>query len=149
MTTTEDYQKYFCAMGSRSIRRVAAKVYAATGLDAEERGAMMMELTEALNWHRTAVVVGTAVTSELEDLDGQDDQVIEVNTAVYSDGRPVFTAVDWIDGYATIVHHPDSLQRQTEDPGELAEEICPCCGGMPSTEPGPDDDADHDAPKTK
>src|SRR4051794_39722891 len=99
-------------MGSRSIRRVAARVYAATGLDAEERGAMLMELTKALSWHRAAVVVCTAVTTELQDLDGQDDQVIEVNTAVYSDGRAVFTAVDWTDGYATIVHPPDSLQPQ-------------------------------------
>ena len=35
----EDYKKYFLALGSRSVRRVAAKVYAASeGLCASARG---------------------------------------------------------------------------------------------------------------
>jgi len=29
MATVEDYGKYFCALGSRSVRRLAAKVHAA------------------------------------------------------------------------------------------------------------------------
>ena len=110
----EDYKKYFCALGFRSVRRVAAKVYAAADLDAELRIAMLKEL--------------------------------EIDWAVYADGRAVFTVIDWMDGYATLVHHPDSLQHETEDTGELAEEMCPSCGGMPSTEPGADDDGDVGAP---
>ena len=45
MASGEDYGKYFCALGSRSARRVAAKVYAAAELDAEMRIAMLKELT--------------------------------------------------------------------------------------------------------
>jgi hypothetical protein len=30
MASSEDYGMYFCALGSRSVRRVAAKVYAAS-----------------------------------------------------------------------------------------------------------------------
>ena len=37
MASSEDYQKYFCAVGSRSVRRVAAELSAAAGLDAEVR----------------------------------------------------------------------------------------------------------------
>jgi hypothetical protein len=63
---------------------------------------------------------------------------------VYSDGR--LTVVDWMDGYATIVLHPDGLQPES-GANELAEEMCPCCGGMPETASGPDDDGDLDAPQ--
>jgi hypothetical protein len=56
MATSEDYGKYFCALGSRSVRRVAAKVYAASELDAEVRIAMLKELTQAVQWQRMATV---------------------------------------------------------------------------------------------
>src|SRR5271167_310501 len=58
MATGEDYQKYFCALGSRSVRRVAAKLYAAAELDAEVRIAMLKELTQAVTWQQMAAVSG-------------------------------------------------------------------------------------------
>ena len=42
MATTEDYKKYFCALGCRSVRRVAAKMHA-VDLDTEVRSALMKE----------------------------------------------------------------------------------------------------------
>jgi hypothetical protein len=150
MSTTEDYQKYFCALGSRSVRRVAAELSAASELDAEVRVAMLKELTQAVKWQQSAALAGWPLNDRITDDKDGEEGVVEIDDlAVYSDGRPVFTVVDWMDGYATIVHHPDSLQPQTEDTGELAEEMCPCCGGMPSTGQGADDDGDLDAPKTK
>jgi hypothetical protein len=149
MATTEDYQKYFCALGSRSVRRVAAKLSAAVELDAEVRVAMLKELTQAVTWQQSAAVTGWRLNDRITDDTDGEEGVVEIDLAVYSNGRPVFTVVDWMDGYATIVHRPDSLQPQTEDTGELAEEMCPCCGGMPSTGPGADDDGNLDAPKTK
>jgi hypothetical protein len=149
MASSEDYGKYFCALGSRSVRRVAAKVYAATELDAEVRIAMMKELTQAVTWQQMATVAGWPLNDHLTDDKDDDEGAVTIDWAVYSNGRPVLTVVDWLDGYATIVHHPDSLQTQTEDAGELAEEMCPCCGGMPSAEPVVDDDGDFDAPSTK
>jgi hypothetical protein len=47
MASSEDYGKYFCALGSRSIRRVAARVSSAD-LYAEVRIAMLKELTQAV-----------------------------------------------------------------------------------------------------
>jgi hypothetical protein len=52
MASSEDCGKYFCALGSRSVRRVAAKVYAASGLDAEARIAMLKEPTQAVQWQQ-------------------------------------------------------------------------------------------------
>lgn len=152
MATSEDYGKYFCALASRSVRGVAAKVYAAWELSAEVRVAMLKELTQAVTWQQMATVAGWPLNDHIiNDDDGEDDEdeAIEIDWAVYSNGRPVFTVVDWLDGYATIVHHPDSLPHRTEDSGELAEERCPCCGRMPSTGTEADDDGDHDAPNTK
>jgi hypothetical protein len=147
--SSEDYKKYFLALGSRSVRRVAAKVYAATGLDAEVRLAMLKELTRAVTWQQNAALVGWPLKDHtIDDQDGEESSY-EIDLAVYSYGRPVFTVVDWLDGYATIVHHPNSLQPETDDTGELAEERCPCCGGMPEPASGPDDGGDLDAPGTK
>jgi hypothetical protein len=149
MPSGEDYVKYFLALASRSVRRVAAKVYAAAELDAEVRIAMLKELTQAVTWQQSAALAVWPLNDRITDDNDGEEGAVEINWAVYSDGRPAFTVVDWMDGYATIVHHPDSLHPQTEDTGGLAEETCPCCGGMPSTGPGADDDGDLDAPKTK
>lgn len=130
---SEDYGKYFCAMGSQSVRRVAAKVYAASELDAEARIAMLKELTQAVQWQQMATLARWRLSDHLTHEKGSQEGAVTIDWAVYSDGRPVFTVVDWLDGYATIVHHPDSLRPGTEDIGELTEEMCPGCGGMPCT----------------
>jgi len=132
-------------LGSGSVRRVAAKVYAAAELDAEMRIAMMKQLTQMVTWQQMAAIAGWPFDDHIADSMDGEEGAIEIDWAVYSDGRPVFTVVDWLDGYATIVHHPDLLQPETEDTGELAEEMCPCCGGMPCTEPGADDEGEGDA----
>jgi hypothetical protein len=146
VASNEDYGKYCCAMGSRSVRRVAAKVYAAAELDGEVRDAMLRELTEALTWHQMAVPSPRPTHHLTEDEDGEVGRVV-IDLAVYADGRPVFTVVDWLDGYSTIVRHPDGLPEGATS--ELAEERCPCCGGMPRTASGPDDDGGADAPNAK
>jgi hypothetical protein len=50
--SSEDCAKYFCALGSRSVRRVAAKVYAAADLDAKTRTAIPEEALVALQRNR-------------------------------------------------------------------------------------------------
>jgi hypothetical protein len=131
MASTEDYGKYFCALGSRSVRRVAAKAHAA-GLDTEVRIALTEELTQAVTWQQSAALASWPLDDHMSDEEDGEEIAVDIDLAVYSDGRPVFTVVDWFDGYATLVHHPDSLQPES-DTGELAEEKCPCCGGMPET----------------
>jgi len=119
MAIGEDYRKYFCALGSRSVRRVAAKVYAAAELDAEMRIAMMKQLTQMVTWQQMAAIAGWPLDDHTTDGTDGEEGAIEIDWAVYSDGRPVFTVVDWLDGYATIVHHPDLLQPETEDTRQL------------------------------
>jgi hypothetical protein len=145
MANSEDYGKYFCALGSRSIRRVAAKVYAASELEPQVRFAMLKELAQAVQWQQMATLAGWRLSDHLTD---QKDGAFTVGWMTYSDGRPTITVVAWLDGYATIVHHPDGLQLEN-DTGELAEERCPCCGGKPETASRPDDDGGHDAPSAK
>ncbi len=94
---------------------------------------------------RTAVFPGPGRSGDKD----ADEGAVEIDLATYSNGLPVFTVGDWLDGYAALVHQPDALDVQTEDTGELAEEMCPCCGGMPATELQADDDGDLDAPSTK
>jgi hypothetical protein len=133
MGTAEDYKKYFCALGSRSVRRVAAKLSADAEIDAELRIAMLKELTQAVKWQRMAALAGWPLNDHVTDDKDGEDAVVDIDLAVYSDGQPVFTIVDWLDGYATLVHHPDGLKPEG-DRGELHEELCPCCGGMPQSE---------------
>jgi hypothetical protein len=45
--------------------------------------------------------------------------------AVYSDGRPVTSTIDWGDGYATLVHCPDPKDETGGEAKELAEEVWP------------------------
>jgi hypothetical protein len=148
MASSEDYGKYLCALASRSVSHVAAKVYAASELDAEARIATLKELTLAVRWQRMATIAGWRLSDHLTHDEDDEETAVTIDLAVYSDGRPVLTVVDWLDGYATIVHHPDSLRPEIEDTGELAEEMCPGCGGMPCTEPGAEDDGDLDALST-
>src|SRR6478752_7696569 len=99
MASGEDYRKYFCALGSRSVRRVAAK---AAELDAEARIAMMKELTQMVTWQQMAAIAGWPFDDHITEGTDGEEGAIEIDWAVYSDGRPVFTMVDWLDGYATI-----------------------------------------------
>jgi hypothetical protein len=59
--------KYFCALGSRSVRRVAAKVYAASELDVELRIAMMKELAQAVTYQRMAAMAGWPLNEHIVD----------------------------------------------------------------------------------
>lgn len=102
-----------------------------------------------MDWQRATALTGWPLNDRITDeKDGLVCGPPKIDWAVYSDGRPVLTVVDWLDGYATIVHHPDPLRPEIEDTGELAEEMCPGCGGMPCTEPGAEDDGDLDALST-
>jgi hypothetical protein len=148
MATSEDFKKYWLALASRSVRRVAAKVHAAD-LDTEVRSALMKELTQTVTWQQNAALAGWPLNDHITDDKDGEEEAFEIDLAVYSNGRPVFNVIDWGDGYASLVHHPHSLQPETEDTGELAEEMCPRCGGMPETASGPDDGGDLGAPNAK
>jgi hypothetical protein len=78
MASSEDYGKYFCALGSRSVRRVAAKVHATSELDAEVRIAMMKELTQAVKWQRMAAVVGWPLDHAIGDEEDGEDVVVNI-----------------------------------------------------------------------
>ena len=72
MATAEDYKKYFCALGSRSVRRVAAKLSADAELDAELRIAMLKELTQAVKWQQMAALAGWPLNDHVtDDNDGE------------------------------------------------------------------------------
>ena len=115
MATTEDYKKYYCATGTRGVRRVAAKIQA-SDIDPELIDALMEDLVEIIQCQRTVATVGWPFPDDAEE--------VEIDFFTYSGGRPVFTTVDWGDGYATIVNHPDGLT--TSDAGELMPEQSPC-----------------------
>jgi hypothetical protein len=45
---------------------------------------------------------------------------------VYSDGRPVTTTIDWVHGFATLVHCPDPADSTSDAKAEdLSEERWP------------------------
>jgi hypothetical protein len=121
--TSEDYQKYFLALASQSVRRIAAWLQF-EDLHTDVHRALISELRCAMLWQQMAVVV---------------DRPSLDNFNVYSDGRHVVSVIGRTNGYATVVHDPDSMQPEPEDADELAEEICLGCGGMPTTEPGIDE----------
>ena len=52
----EDVAKYYCALGSRSIRRVAAEAYNARESDPAALVAIMAELTQAVKWQQMAAL---------------------------------------------------------------------------------------------
>lgn len=56
MASSEDFGKYYCALGSRSIRRVAAHLVTTSEFDPDVRIAKLGELTEALMWQRAAAL---------------------------------------------------------------------------------------------
>ena len=136
MTTysTMDWKKYIFALGSRDIRRIAAKVRRAN-LEIEAE----IEIMRLLEQAAARLLVGIF-------FDGADDTVedgtslVDGNLGTYSDGRRVTTRIDWGHGYATIVHHPDPQEQETrEDRRELEEEMWPSGDPEPPCR-GPGDD---------
>ena len=102
---------------------------------------MLKELTQAVTWQQMAALAGWPLNDHITDDKDGEDGVVAIDLAVYSNGQPVFTVVDWLDGYATLVHHPDGLQSDS-DSGELQAALCPCCEGMPQAAgDGGEDDA--------
>ena len=133
MATTEDYKKYFCALGSRSVRRLTASVEAAD-LSRELRNSILVEAHSLLHWQRCIALVdwpferNNQHSHEGDDDDECDEDseiALEVDFGAYADGHPVSSTVDWDDGFATIVHHPAGLSGEP-DVGELSPEIWPC-----------------------
>jgi hypothetical protein len=84
MASNEDHGKYLCALGSWSVRRVAAKVYAASELDSDERIALLKGLTRAM---QAALVGWTLVDNDRDREKNGEDLAAEIDLAVYSDGR--------------------------------------------------------------
>jgi hypothetical protein len=126
MPTTEDYVKYYCALGFRGIRRMAAQILTLE-IDSSVAAMLLKQLDELLLLQRTAAIAGWPAEFEpLTDDDDEEGMVMEIDFGVYSDGQPVFTIVDWYDAFATVVHHPDSLQPASPDEGESKPEHWPC-----------------------
>ena len=130
-----DWKKYIYALGSRDIRRIAAKVCRANlENDAEIEIMRLLEQAEA------RLLVGIF-------FDGADDTIedgtslVDGNLGIYSDGRRVTTKIDWGHGYATVVHDPDPQEQDTrEDRRELEEEVSPCGDPEPPCLGEPEDD---------
>ena len=131
MASSEDYGKYFFALGSRSVRRVTAKVYAAAELDAEVRIAMMKELTQAVTWQRMAALAGWPLNDHIADDKDGEEGAVEIDWAVYSDGRPVFTVVDWMDGYATSRITLTRCSPKPKTPASWRRRCAPVAAGCP------------------
>ena len=137
--TTMDYKKYICALGSRDIRRIAAKVRRANlENDAEIEIMRLLEQAEA------RLLVGIF-------FDGADDTIedgtslVDGNLGTYSDGRRVTTTIDWGHGYATVVHHPDPQEQETrQDRRELEEEVWPSGDPEPPCREPEDDTGEED-----
>jgi hypothetical protein len=137
--TTMDYKKYICALGSRDIRRIAAKVRRANlENDAEKEIMRLLEQAEA------RLLVGIF-------FDGADDTIedgtslVDGNLGTYSDCRRVTTTIDWGHGYATVVHHPDPQEQETrQDRRELEEEVWPCGDPEPPCLEPEDDTGEED-----
>ena len=87
--TTMDWKKYIFALGSRDIRRIAAKVRRANlEIDAE------IEIMRLLEQADARLLVGIF-------FDGADDTIedgtslVDGNVGIYSHGRWVTTRIDW------------------------------------------------------
>lgn len=115
MATTQDYKKFYYARGARDMRRMAAKVQSANA-DPELVAVFMRGLVELMATQRALALVAWPFPDDADE--------VEVDFSTYADGRPVFSTVDWDDGYATVVHHPDVLVAT--DPKALEPECWPC-----------------------
>jgi hypothetical protein len=125
MSTAEDYVKYYCALGSRGIRRLSAEILT-LGIAPPVAARLLKELEESLTLQRAAALAGWPAEFEPTGCDDQGDAVMEIDFGVYADGQPVFTIVDWYEGFATVVHHPESPKLAGRDEGELKPEHWPC-----------------------
>lgn len=106
-----DHKKFDYALVTRDIRRLTALIHRA-----EIDGA-----------------TGKFIDAALEQLEARvwmlafydpDSEVLIQDQAVYSDGRPVTTTVDWGNGFATLVHCPDPADGTSgSKTDELSEEL--------------------------
>jgi hypothetical protein len=114
--TTEDYKKYFYALGMHRVRRVCDSV-GGLDLDPEASDDVTYSMHQIQMWLYLAAFVddddaGNEMGWNLRDLIGGD----AVNT--YSDGRPVATTIRWDGGWVTHVWHPDP-QHPSNQPGQV------------------------------
>jgi hypothetical protein len=120
--TAEDHRKYTYALLSRDIRRVTAMIHRA---DIDDDTRKMIDA--ALDQLETRVWVmafhDPAAGSLIKDQN------------VYSDGRPVTTAIDWGGGFATLVHSPDPDGETDVAAEELSEEVWPAGPDEPPCNP--------------
>ena len=107
-----DETKYNYALLARDIRRLAALIHR-TDIHGPAREPIdhALEKLESRTW--LISFVNPASGALVHDQD------------VYSDGRPVTTAIDWGGGFATLVHCPDPRDETSGDAEELAEELWP------------------------
>ena len=120
MATTEDYKKYLCALGSRSVPRLTGKIQAAE-LSVELRKSMLDELHRPVQWQRCTALVGwpfdgdERVDHKCDDHECDDN--CEAETVVdfwrYSDGSPVLSTVDWGRGMRRSSITPMDFPNQT------------------------------------
>jgi hypothetical protein len=145
--TTEDYKKYFCALGARGVRRLTAKIHAAD-VGCDLRQSMLEEAHRLVQWQRCAVLVGwpsdddecTDQACDDHECDDDCEAVTVVDFWTYSDGSPVLSTVVWDEGFATIVYHPDGFSQP--DTGELEVEMWPCGHRPHLRDPDRGDDED-------
>jgi hypothetical protein len=123
MSSTEDFKKYWHALAARSARRIAAEINDCSPNSATTTR-IMEELTRVLAYQRYAVMVGWPDQDVQTDDEGE--EFTEIDFGSYSDGRPVYSTVDWDQSFATLVHHPVSPSLEPEDASSLSAEYWPC-----------------------
>jgi hypothetical protein len=135
--TTEDYEKYICALGRHRIERLYDSV-GGLDLDIDISTDITCSLGQLELWLYLAAFVddddddaGKEIGWNVRDLIRGD----AVN--MYSDGRPVATTIRWDGGWVTHVWHPDPLHPSNR-PGQvldLEEEVL-CRRRLIITAPG-------------
>ena len=131
MASGEDYRKYFCALGSRSVRRVAAKVYAAAELDAEMRIAMMKELTQMVTWQQMAAIAGWPFDDHITDgTDGEEGRSRSTGRCTPMAGRCSPWSTGWTATPQSCIT-PTCCSPRLKTPGSWRRRCAPVVAGCP------------------
>lgn len=116
--TRDDHRLYLYEMAARDLRRAVAVLHHAQVEPADfTKVVSLLEDVEAR-------LFGLATRDRFDDVKEWDSLAVDLSR--YSDGRLIRTVVDWGEGYATVVHHPDPEEEPTRsNQEELQDEMWP------------------------
>jgi len=113
-SSAQDRRKYYYAIGTREVSRLHAALLD-LGLGPEINHWIRDEL-----WFIWRLLRETAFTENVLARKPTWD------SGTYADGGLVTTQIDWEEGYATIVHHPEKPDSEVKGNRALAKEVFPC-----------------------